>query len=517
MSEHVEIEVNGQPVRVPEGTTVAAAIADAMPRRSVTGDARGPLCGMGTCFECRATVDGVPQRRTCQIPTRAGMEVATDEGGPLRLDDPGPPFRPLVARSFDVLIVGAGPAGMAACVAAASAGLRVGVVDDNPDAGGQIWRGEAEKPSSREAAAWFGRVRAAKFELLAATQVLGPLGPGLLLADNDDGAVELGYDRLILAPGARELFLPFPGWTLPNVMGAGGLQAMVKSGLPVVGKRVVVAGSGPLLLAVAAYLKTRGADVRVVAEQAPIGRLARFGLGLWREPGKLRQAVGLRTSMGSIPFRAGSWPVRAEGDGRVEAVVLTDGLKSWREPCDYLACGFGLVPNDDLPLALGCSTTGGSFVAVDDEQRTSVAGVFAAGEVTGAGGLDLSLVEGEMAGHWAAGVRAKARALVARRDRARRFAVGLGRAFTLRDELRALPESDTIVCRCEDVPHGRLRREGSWVEAKLQARCGMGPCQGRVCGPAAAVLYGWSRASVRPPIFPAELGHLAGRAPARPG
>ncbi len=312
--------------------------------------------------------------------------------------------------AFDVLIVGAGPAGMAAAVAASARAESVAVVDDNPGPGGQIWRDGERKPPSLEAATWFNRLRAARVETLDATQVLGPLGPGLLLAETEGRAIELRYGRLVVATGARELFLPFPGWTLPNVMGAGGLQAMVKSGLSIAGKRVVVAGSGPLLLAVAAYLAKRGSRVRLVAEQAPLSSIARFGLGLWREPKKLAQALALRASMGRVPFRAGCWPVVAEGDGVLESVTLTDGSNSWREPCDYLACGFGLVPNVELPATLGCTLHKG-FVGVDALQRTTVPDVFAAGEVTGIGGLDRSLVEGEIAGLAAGGDEAGARFL----------------------------------------------------------------------------------------------------------
>jgi NADPH-dependent 2,4-dienoyl-CoA reductase/sulfur reductase-like enzyme len=413
---------------------------------------------------------------------------------------------------FDILIVGAGPAGMAAAVAASARGKAVGVVDDNPGPGGQIWRDAAKKPPSREAAEWFGRIRSARFETLAATQVLGPLERGLLLAESKGDAIQLSYGRLIVATGARELFLPFPGWTLPNVMGAGGLQAMVKSGLPIDGRRVVVAGSGPLLLAVAAYFKTRGAKVSFVAEQASFSTVAGFGLGLWRDPKRMAQALALRRSMGRIPIKAGCWPVAAEGDGTLESIILTDGSKTWREPCDYLACGFGLVPNVELAATLACTLHKGA-VGVDALQRTTASDIFAAGEVTGVGGLDRSLVEGEVAGLAASGDEAAARFLFPRRDRAYRFARRLERAFALRDDLKRLARPETIVCRCEDVAHGSLVPCSSWTEAKLQTRCGMGPCQGRVCGAAAEFLYGWTRTSIRPPIFPTALGHLARRAP----
>ncbi|HEY2157511.1 MAG TPA: FAD/NAD(P)-binding oxidoreductase [Isosphaeraceae bacterium] len=415
--------------------------------------------------------------------------------------------------AFDILVVGSGPAGMAAAVGASARGKAVGVVDDNPSHGGQIWRNGAKEPPSREAARWLDRVRTAGFETFTATQVLGPLGPRLLLAESEGQAIEIRYERLIVATGARELFLPFPGWTLPNVMGAGGLQAMVKSGMPIEGTRVVVAGSGPLLLAVAACLRKLGAKVPLVAEQAPFAKVAGFGLGLWREPKKIAQVLVLGTALGRVPFRAGCWPVAAEGDGALESVTMTDGSKTWRERCDYLACGFGLVPNVELAGALGCATHHG-VVGVDALQRTTVPDVFAAGEVTGIGGLDRSLVEGEIAGLAASGDEAAARFLFPARDRAHRFARRLERAFGLRDELRRLPRPETIVCRCEDVAHGSLAPYSSWTEAKLQTRCGMGPCQGRVCGAAAEVLYGWTRTSIRPPIFPTALGHLAGRGPA---
>ena len=409
---------------------------------------------------------------------------------------------------FDVLIVGAGPAGLAATVAASGEGRSVGLVDDNPDLGGQIWRGERPRPASPEAASMFARLRQASFTTLPGTRVVAAAGPSALLAESGGSLVELGYRTLILATGARELFLPFPGWTLPGVVGAGGLQALVKAGLPIAGKSVVVAGSGPLLLAVAALLKTKGAEVRGVFEQAPLARLARFGLGLWSRPGKLAQAIGLRRAISRVPYRAGCWPVEAVGDGSIRSVRLTDGRSTRAVDCDYLACGFGLLPSLELPSILGCELRGGATV-VDDFQRTTSPDVYSAGEVTGIGGLDLALVEGTIAGLSAVGQQSEARKSFAARDRARRFAVALEHSFALRDELRHLARPDTIVCRCEDVPAAALQGRSSWVDAKLQARCGMGPCQGRICGPAASFLHGWDRGSTRPPIFPVAVANLA--------
>src|ERR1051325_10865434 len=199
----------------------------------------------------------------------------------------------MCALMGDVLVVGAGPAGLAAAYRAAQSGLRVTVIDDNPAAGGQIWRGEQAKPASPEAQAWFEKLRSVEIELLNGARVFQQPRVGTLLAETPEGVSELSYRNLVLATGARERFLPFPGWTLPNVMGAGGLQALAKNGLPLDGKRIVLAGSGPLLLAVGKYLHQHGADLRLIAEQASQSSLMRFGIGLALHPDKLIQAIGL--------------------------------------------------------------------------------------------------------------------------------------------------------------------------------------------------------------------------------
>jgi hypothetical protein len=249
----------------------------------------------------------------------------------------------------------------------------------------------------------------------------------------------------------------------------------------------------------------------LLAEQAPIGRIMRFGLSL--PMSKVRQAVSLKRSLLGIPQKNGCWPVSAEGRDQIESVTLTDGRRRWSEACDYLACGFGLVPNWELAALLGCDV-GGGRVQVDPMQATSVADVYCAGEPTGIGGVDLALLEGQIAGLAAAGRTGEARPLFPQREKARKFVAALDRAFALRDELFRLATPETIVCRCEDISHETLRSFSSWREAKLQARCGMGPCQGRICGPATKLLYGWSCESVRPPVLPVSLSSLAETYPA---
>ena len=413
-------------------------------------------------------------------------------------------------RQFDVLVIGGGPAGLAAATCAAECGRQVGLVDDNPSAGGQIWRSDGEKPAS-QAAHWAQRLETAGGELRCGARVHNQAGPGVLLAETLDGYLELNYRKLVLATGARERFLPFPGWTLPNVMGAGGLQALVKSGLPIEGKRVVVAGSGPLLLAVAAYLRRHGAKVLGVCEQASWASLATFGIALFGQHHKITEGLALRRELSGIPYSPNSWPVRAGGIQKLESITISRNGKLETFACDYLACGFHLVPNPELAALLGCRLKQ-NLVEVDDWQQTSVPGVFCAGEPTGIGGLELSLAEGRIAGFAAADRVEEATKFFGTRRKLRKFAQTLDRVFALRRELKSLPQPETIICRCEDVTFGRASQFTSWRAAKLQTRCGMGPCQGRICGPAAEFLFNWRPDSVRPPIFPARFSSMAGLA-----
>jgi len=265
-------------------------------------------------------------------------------------------------------------------------------------------------------------------------------------------------------------------------MGVGGLQALVKSGLPVTGKRVVVAGSGPLLLAVAHYLRKHNAVIPVVAEQAPWSALLRFSTSL--TPGKLIQAATLQTAA----YKPGTWVTGADGATKLEQVHFNTGQTI---ACDYLAVAYGFVPNNELATHLGSSDH-----------------ILHAGECTGIGGVELSVVEGEIAGYIAGGRPDLAQKLNSAHKSAQRFADALNQTFAPRPELRALCQPDTIVCRCEDVPLERLQQAQGWREAKLHFRCGMGPCQGRICGPAVHFLLNWHSESIRPPVFPARVASL---------
>lgn len=413
---------------------------------------------------------------------------------------------------YDVLVAGAGPAGLAAAQAAASHGARVGLLDAQPRAGGQVWRHDARLPAPRAARRAIDKLQGV--EVLVRHSVVAVESTALRVETPQDSRL-LSYGALVLATGARELLLPFPGWTLPGVTGAGGLQALAKQGWPLAGKRVVVAGSGPLLLAAADTLRKHGAQVLGIFEQASADAIRSFAWQLRQWPARAWQAAGLRLRLAGVPYRFGSFVRKAVGDDAVRGVAIETPGGVQHVACDLLAAGYGLVPNTELASLLGCAlddTDTHPRVQVDTLLRTSVANVHAAGESCGIGGLAVARIEGAMAGLVAIGDTAAASALMPQRDRARRFGALLARHFALDPRLRTLADDQTPVCRCEDVRLGALAGFSDARAAKLATRCGMGACQGRICGTALAELGRFPRGGMRPPVFPARLATLAGLA-----
>ncbi|WP_094783413.1 FAD-dependent oxidoreductase [Paraburkholderia ribeironis] len=416
-----------------------------------------------------------------------------------------------MTRHFDIVVVGGGPAGLNAAHAAARDGATVALLDDNPRAGGQIWRqGPGHPPQAPLHALLAALKEHGTLTHWPSTRVIAPLGPrGLLLESAEHGGVCITYERLILATGARERLLPFAGWTLPGVTGAGALQALIKGGMPVRGERIVIAGSGPLLIAALATARAAGARVVAVVEQASAAAVARFGASLLIEPAKLRQALGMTRGFAGLHYWTGSIVREAHGAGHVQRVTIRRGHRDVTLDCDRIACGYGLVPNVTLAQALGCAINDAGEIVVDDEQRSSVDGVFAAGECTGVGGAELAGVEGEIAGLAARGAAvAEYAVLYSQRSRWRRFGRRVETAFALQDAARTPPADATLLCRCEDVSIGAVRQRADWRDAKLHTRCGMGACQGRICGAAASLYFGWPAAVPRPPFSPAQIATL---------
>jgi D-hydroxyproline dehydrogenase subunit alpha len=482
-------------------------------------------------------------------------------------------------KHADVVVIGAGPAGLGSALALAGHGAKVVVVDERSRPGGQIYR---QLPSTFVGDGLpRGRAYAAGRQLLAAAEEAdgiewrtGTLAWGLFEPqdaglDPSDGAAtwvlaladtdrvdRLAAQHVLVAAGAYDLPVAFPGWTLPGVMTAGGVQAFVKGEKLVPGRRFVLAGAHPLLLVVADQLLEAGAEVAGVVFAQPRPRVSDAAVVAARLHGRIGPVLdvagaAVRLARRRVPVLFSHLIAEAEGVEHVEAVAVRPVDGEWRFSdgsgtrfeCDTLAIGYGFVPSSELPRQAGCShrwvpAAGGWVVEHDDWMRSSRRGISVAGETTGIAGGDQAAEEGRLAGigilrdlGLVSDGEAERRARPVRRRLVplRRFAALAQERFAPNyDALSGLADAGTIVCRCEEVTAGSLRAAlaehpdlGDADAAKLLTRVGMGPCQGRFCMLTVASIVaeasGRSRAEVgaftaRPPAKPIPVAQLAAAA-----
>ncbi len=460
-------------------------------------------------------------------------------------------------RTAECVVVGGGPAGLAAARTAARHGVRVLLIDENTELGGQYYRQmpagfRALSPAAGgretlEGRALIDEVRALPVEVQAESVVWGIFDQRILAVSTRDRTERIEAATLVLAPGAYDRPVPFPGWTLPGVVTAGGAQNLMKAYRVLPGRRVLVAGSGPLLLVVAHYLLSGGAQVVAIAEAAHMRGLWRYAHRMLRHLNVVQQGYRYRREIkaAGVPFLPGYVIRRTLGKDSVVTAAIGPCDDEWRPrpgperqwDVDAVVVGYGFLSSLELPRLCGCehryqAALGGWVPVRNRDLETTVPGVFVAGDGAGVAGSAVALAEGHYAGLNVARRlgRLSGRAYSREANRARARVLRLAGFRRVLDEIYrfgpgiyTLAEETTTLCRCEEITVGAAltaTRDGAAHvnEVKAWTRAGMGRCQGRMCGPALAHLVAAAQGSSvadagvftpRPPVKPVPLEVLA--------
>lgn len=549
----VRFAFEGRTIEGRAGESLAAALTAAGERalrQTATGRFRGLFCGMGVCQECLVEVDGLGNQRACMTRLDGSCTVQRQVHRAAVTDPPAPRDPRTEVLTPDILVVGGGAGGLNAATAAARLGAEVLLVDERSQPGGQFYKQPVEAqslppflagdPQIIGGRALVERAVAAGVRILSGAQVWGAFEPLDLMIHDGAGSVLCRPRRLIVATGAYERGLPLPGWTLPGVMTTGAAQALLRSYQVRAGRRVLIAGNGPLNLQVAVELAQAGVEIVAVAELArrpgpwAAGALAQMLASVPSLVQRGRNYVaelrrrnipllyshvlrGVEPSGAGLRAEVAPWPTASGGEAHAFDV-------------DVVCMGYGFMPSNEILRALGCRHVfdrqrGQLVTERNGDCLTSVENVYAVGDCTGLGGAPAAEAEGVIAGLAAArslglpmGTQqhSAARAARGRLRRHRRFQAALWQLFGAPRLLTELAAPDTIVCRCEELTLADI--EGSFDDntcsigaVKRGSRVGMGRCQGRYCGPIVAAV-----AAARQGIPLDEAAHWAPRPPIKP-
>lgn len=528
----------GREIGFRPGQSLAAALTAAGARglrETRSGGVRGVFCGMGVCQECLVEVDGRHGVRACMTAAAPGISVRRSPALPA-LGGPIPGARPARRETPEILVIGGGAGGLSAAAEAAAAGAGVLLLDERKVPGGQYYKqaatGRPLDAQQEGGARLLARAREAGVEILQGAEIWGAFGETagpLILAEHEGTPLVLRPRAVIVATGAHERPRIVPGWESPGVMTTGAAQTLWRSYRTLPGRRVAVAGSGPLNAQVALELARGGADIAALAEAGPapwtrpaaVARMAAADPALTAAGARMIAALTARRVR--MVWRHVLERVEPAADGLL--VTLRGPGGPMRVTVDALCMNYGFQPSNEILRLLGVdfdhdARFGQLRCRRDAEMATSVAGVFAVGDCCGLGGAPAAVEEGAIAGRAAA--RAAGRdaprdgASGARLARHRRFQEALWSLHPVGlQDIAALPD-ETLVCRCEEVTAGALRAALAGEAAEIGSlkratRAGMGRCQGRYCGP---VLAGLTAARMGRPLD--EMAHFAPRAPVKP-
>ena len=566
----VSFSFNGHPVVGRKGESIAASLIAAGIRnfrQDRGGKNRGIYCGMGTCFECLVQINGSPSQRACLIPVENGMDIQTQTYAPSvgsRNDQMRPSFHPTSPspRRTALLIIGAGPGGLASAIAAARCGVNVTVLDERTLPGGQYFKQPATAAESSDKSAFDqqslqGRslietARNLGVEILSKTTVWNAVesSDGFDLHVFQDGdPCCFTANQLIIATGAYEKSFPVPGWTLPGFLTTGAVQTLIRAYKVAPGSRILISGNGPLNLQVAAELIRNGVSVAAVIETSRPNNLRNFRAltnAVCKSPALILKGVSyLRTlKKANVPVFYNHVLIRAEGVDNVEcgyvAALDNNGRpipgSERKFEVDTICVGYGFIPNTELTRLLGCShnydrDSGALIVSRNDDGSTSRAGVFSVGDAGELQGAQVALAQGMLAGFSAAQNLGRTPSNVAEVAKAKRrlirhreFQQALWTLFGNSKVDWVSHSSDSVtICRCEDITVGQISRViqngvDDIGSLKKLTRVGMGRCQGRYCGPLVVKMLAertkrepdrWSWFAPRFPVKPLPIGRAA--------
>jgi glycine/D-amino acid oxidase-like deaminating enzyme len=524
----IKLKFNGVSVNGIEGQSIAALLySNGIKglRNSKSGDKRGVFCGMGVCYECAVTVNGISGKKACLESAKDGLDVRSlDYKAPHNLIPPlAPEYQINPEKKFDVVIIGSGPAGLMTARTFIGKGLKVVLIDERSSLGGQYFKQLAESHSLikdslsdyqyKRGSELIKEINDSEIELKLGNTVIAAekiskniINISLLCKEKIES---INTKRLVICTGAYEIAIPFPGWTRTNVITTGAAQSLLRSYRVNAGEEVLIAGNGPLNFQLATELLDNGAKIIAVIEAAPNPfPYKAFNLlkSFFYDPKLMLQGLAyiLKLKINRIPIIFKHHVTEVLDDNSLNVIIspILDGgeldfKNSLKFSADTLCVGYGFLSNNELPRILGCdheyTAPGDSTIICDNSGRTSLEEVFVIGDGANISGAQVALCEGEITGNTILEDFKLNKYIPKSLNNTKKL---LSKKYNFQKEIWSvfkseeinirIADEDTILCRCENVTSGNIDsilKDGyeDLSSIKRLSRAGMGRCQGRYC------------------------------------